>query len=109
VHSRNIIHGDLNGVSITQSFPSIAIIDAIQNNVLINEEGNAFVADQGILTLCSELNGTSYIRSNVRWAAPENFEVPEGEESNSPQLASDIYSFGCVMLQVCGEISVRIK
>ncbi|KAG1749419.1 kinase-like domain-containing protein [Suillus lakei] len=37
----------------------------------------------------------------VRWAAPELFEVPENEESLSPpKPASDIYSFGCIMLQV---------
>jgi serine/threonine protein kinase len=82
-----------------------AIIDATQNNILIDENGNAFVADHGILILCAELHGTSYIRSNVRWAAPENFQVPEDDESiTSPQLASDIYSFGCIMLQVCGRI-----
>ncbi|KAG0701064.1 kinase-like protein [Suillus ampliporus] len=88
LHSRNIVHGDLTG-----------------NNILINENDNACVADHGILTFCSELHGTSYIRSNVRWAAPENFNVPEDEETtSSPQLASDIYSFGCIMLQVCGRI-----
>ncbi|KAG2140933.1 kinase-like domain-containing protein [Suillus bovinus] len=84
LHSKNIVHGDLTG-----------------NNILINDNGDAFVADQGILILCAELHGTSYIRSNVRWAAPENFEVPEDDKSTSlPQLASDIYSFGCIMLQV---------
>ncbi|KAJ8591220.1 kinase-like protein [Rhizopogon salebrosus TDB-379] len=84
LHSKNIVHGDLTG-----------------NNILIDEKGNAFVADHGILTICSELSGTSYIRSNVRWAAPENFIIPEDEESaSSPQLPSDIYSFGCIMLQV---------
>jgi len=84
LHSEKIVHGDLTG-----------------NNILINETGDAFVADHGILIFCAELHGTSYIRSNVRWAAPENFQVPEDEESISlPQLASDIYSFGCIMLQV---------
>jgi serine/threonine protein kinase len=79
----------------------MAIVDTTQNNILINENGDAFVADQGILTFCSELHGTSYITSSVRWAAPENFQVPEDEESSSPESPSDIYSFGCVMLQVC--------
>ncbi|KAG1897304.1 kinase-like domain-containing protein [Suillus fuscotomentosus] len=84
VHSENIVHGDLTG-----------------NNILIDENGKAFVADHGILIFCAELHGTSYIRSNVRWAAPENFQVPEDDESiSSPQLASDIYSFACIMLQV---------
>jgi serine/threonine protein kinase len=80
-----------------------AIIDMIQNNILVNENGTAFVADHGILNFCDEFHGTSHVRSNARWAAPEKFEVPEDDESRSvPQLASDIYSFGCIMLQVCG-------
>jgi serine/threonine protein kinase len=84
LHSKNVVHSDLTG-----------------NNVLVNEAGTAFVADHGILILCAELHGTSYIRSSVRWAAPENFQAPEDDESiSSPQMASDIYSFGCIMLQV---------
>jgi len=85
------------------------IIDASQNNVLIDEEGNASVADQGILILCSEFHGTSYVRNNIRWAAPENFHIPEDGESISPKLSSDIYSFACVMLQVCGRILLSNK
>ncbi|KAG1884570.1 kinase-like domain-containing protein [Suillus subluteus] len=84
VHSKGVVHGDLTA-----------------NNILIDSDRNAHVADHGILTMCSELSGTSYIRSNVRWAAPELFEVPENEESlTPPQPASDIYSLGCIMLQV---------
>jgi len=84
LHSKSIVHGDLTG-----------------SNILIDEKGKAFVADHGILTICSELIGTSYITSNVRWAAPENFKISKDEESaSSPELPSDIYSFGCIMLQV---------
>ncbi|KAG1730474.1 kinase-like domain-containing protein [Suillus lakei] len=84
LHSKGVVHGDLTA-----------------NNILIDSNHNAHVADHGILTMCSELSGTSYIRSNVRWAAPELFEMPENEESLSiPKPASDIYSFGCIMLQV---------
>lgn len=84
LHSKGVVHGDLTA-----------------NNILIDSNRNAHVADHGILAMCSELSGTSYIRSNVRWAAPELFEVPENEESLSPpKPASDIYSFGCIMLQV---------
>lgn len=84
LHSKEVVHGDLTA-----------------NNILIDSDRNAHVADHGILTMCSELSGTSYIRNNVRWAAPELFEVPENEELSTPlQPASDIYSFGCIMLQV---------
>jgi serine/threonine protein kinase len=103
VHSKSIVHGDLTGVSNTQLSFTLLIIDGTQNNILIDEKGNAIVADHGILIFCSELSGTSYITSNVRWTAPENFRISEDEElASSPQLASDIYSFGCIMLQVRG-------
>jgi len=73
----------------------------LQNNILIDLTWNAYVADHGILAICSELGGTSYIRSNVRWSAPEFFEVPENEDSSPPpKPESDIYSLGCIMLQV---------
>lgn len=84
LHAKGVVHGDLTA-----------------NNVLIDLDHNVHVADHGILAMCSELSGTSYIRNNVRWAAPELFEVPEDEESLAPpKSASDIYSFGCIMLQV---------
>jgi hypothetical protein len=48
----------------------------------------------------SELSDVSYIRSNVRWAAPELFDVPENEEYPTPMPMSDIHSLGCIILQV---------
>lgn len=84
LHSKNVAHADLTG-----------------SNVLINRNGRALVADYGLLTTCSDLNGTSYIRSNVRWAAPELFDVPDTEDMpSSPKLESDVYSFGCIAYQV---------
>lgn len=84
LHSKNVAHADLTG-----------------SNVLINRNGRALLADYGLLTTCSDLNGTSYIRSNVRWAAPELFDVPDTEDMpSSPKLESDVYSFGCIAYQV---------
>ncbi|KAG1728738.1 kinase-like domain-containing protein [Suillus paluster] len=84
LHSNEVAHADLTG-----------------SNVLIDSGGRARLADYGLLTTCSDLNGTSYIRSNVRWAAPELFEVPDTEDvPGPPKLDSDIYSFGCIAYQV---------
>jgi serine/threonine protein kinase len=84
LHSKGVAHGNLTA-----------------NNILIDSDHNAHVADYGVFTMCSELSGTSRMGSNVRWAAPELFEAPENEESSTPpQPAGDIYSFGCIMLQV---------
>jgi len=107
VHSKQIIHGDLTSVSATQLSLTVSVVDSVQNNILINENGRAFVADHGILTLCSELSGTSYITNNVRWAAPENFRISDDDKPASPiKPACDIYSFGCIMLQVRGRFDI---
>jgi serine/threonine protein kinase len=82
-------------------YNDVAHADLTGSNVLINRNGRALLADYGLLTTCSDLNGTSYIRSNVRWAAPELFEVPNTDDApSSPKLESDIYSFGCIAYQV---------
>ncbi|KAG1845703.1 kinase-like domain-containing protein [Suillus subalutaceus] len=84
LHSNGVAHTDLTG-----------------SNVLINSDGRALVADYGCLTTYSNLNGTSYIRSYVRWVVPELFDVPDTEDApSSPKLESDIYSFGCIAYQV---------
>ncbi|KAG1872833.1 kinase-like domain-containing protein [Suillus tomentosus] len=83
LHSNKMAHADLTG-----------------SNVLINSDGRALL-DYGFLTTCSDLTWISHIRSNVRWAAPELFEVSHAEDaSSSPKLESDIYSFGCIAYQV---------
>jgi serine/threonine protein kinase len=64
-------------------------------------------------TIQAEFQGTSYFTSSiggaVRWTAPELYHVPEDSSENEEDLEapadklseqSDIYSFGCVMLQV---------
>jgi len=54
----------------------------------------------------AELQGGTYFTSSingaVRWAAPELYHVGGGDSEGVPNIttASDIYSFGCVMLQV---------
>ncbi|KAF9236373.1 kinase-like domain-containing protein, partial [Melanogaster broomeanus] len=88
VHSWPIVHGDLSG-----------------SNVLIDANGSAYIADFGLSTLLTELEGLSSAtslraRGTLRWAAPELFDLDENSTRISPTLQSDVYSFGGIMLQV---------
>ncbi|KIK41995.1 hypothetical protein CY34DRAFT_29079, partial [Suillus luteus UH-Slu-Lm8-n1] len=82
-----VVHGDLTG-----------------NNVLIDGDGKAYLADFGLSGTLEKLTGMTYLAKltchpgAVRWAAPE---LLSGEESTSVATTqSDMYSFGNVMLQV---------
>ncbi|KAG0697977.1 kinase-like domain-containing protein [Suillus ampliporus] len=80
VHTSEVVHSDLSG-----------------NNVLINDRGKACLTDfgfQGALYL-----GQVGRPGAIRWAAPELI-VGLGQHST---FESDIYSFGCIMLQVLVE------
>jgi serine/threonine protein kinase len=89
LHHKDIIHGDL-----------------MPSNVLIDENENALLADFGLSRLMGN-HETSLFESlgpgAIRWAAPEiiplNLETPD-TEVKEPNKASDIYSFGCIMMQV---------
>ncbi|KIJ57939.1 hypothetical protein HYDPIDRAFT_120156 [Hydnomerulius pinastri MD-312] len=92
LHKCGIVHGDLTG-----------------SNVLIKGNGKACLADFGLSVIFMELAGNSYltstIRGNIRWAAPELFEITDDRSESThvqvlPSPQSDIYSFGSVALQV---------
>jgi len=87
LHSRNVIHGDITG-----------------SNVLIDGKGEPLLADFGLSFLDLELTGKSYFTSckpgNVRWAAPELVMSLQDGTPCRASVKSDIYSVGCVMLQV---------
>ncbi|KAG1753105.1 kinase-like domain-containing protein [Suillus occidentalis] len=89
LHSQDVIHGDL-----------------MPSNVLINENGNAVLADFGLSRLLAD-HETSFFASHssgaIRWAAPEIIEFgteKPNEQVDKPNKESDIYSFGCIMMQV---------
>lgn len=77
VHSQNIVHGHLTGF-----------------NVLIDESGRACLANYDL----ADLLATHYsVVQEPRWTDPE---LICGEKSQLPTVSTDIYAFGCIMLQI---------
>lgn len=82
------------------------------SNVLIDRNGRARISDFGLSTILGEIgstfatSSTGKPRGTLRWAAPELLDlVDHGDpkpQHTGPTIQSDIYSFGSLMLQVCG-------
>lgn len=96
LHDEKVIHGDLTST-----------------NVLIDKDGNAFLADFGLSMALAEGDKSYYNTHSsgaVRWSAPELIGSPEPEsileEDDSdfnfpkPNSQSDVFSLGCIMLHV---------
>ncbi|KAH7890560.1 kinase-like domain-containing protein, partial [Phlebopus sp. FC_14] len=86
LHAFPMIHGDLTS-----------------NNILIDEHSRARLVDFGFASVIGDLpDGLEYLQRSTqrpgttRWAAPERFKVDDFR----PTTKSDIYSLGCIMLQV---------
>lgn len=76
----------------------------LQSNVLINENGEAVIADFGISAVIEEATGScrftsSSFAGSVRWMA---FELIRVAEESTPHLTthSDIWSYGSTVLEV---------
>ncbi|KAG1728734.1 kinase-like domain-containing protein [Suillus paluster] len=89
LHDHGVIHGSLSG-----------------SNVFIDDSGRACVADFGMAALLMEFSSESHFSSSiggaVRWIGPELFQVPDKSSNfvGFPSTQGDVYSFGCIMLQV---------
>ncbi|KAG2364538.1 kinase-like domain-containing protein [Suillus spraguei] len=86
LHSNSIVHGDLSG-----------------NNVLVDMNGKACLADFGLSVLLSERSAQASLPKpggTARWMAPESLGLDEGHGPPVFSTTSDIYSFGGIMLQV---------
>jgi serine/threonine protein kinase len=96
LHDQEVIHGDLTST-----------------NVVIDRDGNAFLADFGLSVALAEGDRSyynSYSSGAVRWLAPELIGSSEQENNlddcdndvtfQKPNSKSDVFSLGCIMLHV---------
>jgi serine/threonine protein kinase len=90
LHGEGIVHGDLT-----------------PTNILINSNDKLCLADFGLSIILAESgNATfnSYHAGSVRWMAPELIALPEEGEPTKPTTSADVYSYGCIVLQLlCGQ------
>ncbi|TCD63897.1 hypothetical protein EIP91_004806 [Steccherinum ochraceum] len=86
LHAEQVVHGDLRGP-----------------NILIDQDYRVRLADFGLAVLAeaTSQNYASNRGGNARWLAPELIH-PErfGLESTRPTCASDVFSFGCVVVEL---------
>lgn len=75
LHSQHVVHGDLTN-----------------NNILVDVNGRAVVADFGLSFQISELTGSYPVTGAAQWMAPELMQAPF-----KPSIHSDMYSFGSIM------------
>ncbi|KAG1718022.1 kinase-like domain-containing protein [Suillus lakei] len=86
LHSESVMHGDITGA-----------------NILIDRRGHARLIDFGLSTIVQPLShlAISSIRPGaIRYAAPELVLQDNAGALPVPLEKADIYSFGCIMLQV---------
>ncbi|OAX33316.1 kinase-like protein [Rhizopogon vinicolor AM-OR11-026] len=102
LHDEEIVHGDLTCT-----------------NVLIDDNGKLYLADFGLSMILAESENSTFNSchpGNVRWMAPEMLDMPDQEGLTMPDQeevtmpeqagvikptkAADIYSYGCIMLQL---------
>ncbi|KAG1781232.1 kinase-like domain-containing protein [Suillus placidus] len=88
LHSVPVMHGDITGA-----------------NILIDKGGHARLIDFGLSTITQPLLGQSHLAATsirpgaIRYAAPELVLSDDVRDLGSVEK-TDIYSFGCVMLQI---------
>ncbi|KAG1872869.1 kinase-like domain-containing protein [Suillus tomentosus] len=89
LHDKGVVHGDLTCT-----------------NVLMSADQTLHLADFGLSVVLSESQNSTFNSchpGNVRWMAPELLALPEEGGVVVPTKAADVYSYGCIMLQVfCG-------
>ncbi|KAJ7913021.1 kinase-like domain-containing protein [Mycena leptocephala] len=101
VHSRNVVHGDLKGVS----FFAFLAYHRLQSNVLISNEGDAVLSDFGLSRTLERNTGyttsTYSTAGSLNWLSPELIRLWfQTEEARVKTLASDVWAFACTVYEL---------
>ena len=98
LHSCNMVHGDLKGVSGCSNSSFATVLMHVQPNILIDATGHARITDFYFTTVATGMDSEPTILSHrgftPRWTAPEVLD--EGPHSKK----ADIFSFAMVMIEV---------
>ena len=101
LHSERIVHGDLRGVRISLIMSSVSFASNTERgkaNILIDHNLMVHIADFGLAIVADSTFTTSHQEGNARWLCPS---LLKGG-IRRPDEACDVYSYGCV----CVEVSV---
>lgn len=101
LHSHDVIHGDLKGVSDVHCKGSALLTFIRQLNIMLDSAGVPRIIDFGVASITFNPTSNASTPSNafsLRWAAPE---ILEGlNESRRPTKMSDVYAFAMVVVEV---------
>ena len=99
LHSCNMVHGDLKGVSTSSRSHLITLPMSCESNILVDATGHARITDFGLAIVTQDLdsvrNPSVERGQSVQWIAPEILDN-RGIYSND----ADIFSFAGVAIEV---------
>ena len=104
LHSLDIVHGNLKGVSDASPQTNLSLIKFVQANVLISESGNARVCDYGLTPFISDptftVAATPGVVGSSQWLAPELIGPPEGPNPRFESKPADVFAFAMLVVEV---------
>lgn len=110
LHSHNIVHGDIKGVSGYTQCKRGSNLDHVKVNVLVDSGHSARLADFGLAMIIDEstigsTTGGHGPRGTTRWMAPEmlypdRFGYNDDYLKRLPSKGTDIYALGMTILEV---------